>query len=97
MAQEVVRRGHEIGNHPFSHPTRLLMSPARVREEVTASIMRQVRPGSIIGLQDTLGLETIQTLRNIIEALTAGGLSFRTVSELVRRAPEEHVPVRSPI
>lgn len=145
VAQEVVRRGHEIGNHSYSHPKMVLMSPARVREEIertdglirrlgvtgpihfrpphavkfvvlpyvltrmnklsvlgdvdpeewkepgaavmTASIMRQVRPGSIIGLHDTLGTETIQTLRNILQALTAEGYRFETVSAFVRRRP----------
>jgi peptidoglycan/xylan/chitin deacetylase (PgdA/CDA1 family) len=52
---------------------------------MTASILRQVRPGSIIGLHDPLGAETLRTLENILPALTAQGYHFETVSALVRR------------
>jgi peptidoglycan/xylan/chitin deacetylase (PgdA/CDA1 family) len=34
VAREVLRRGHEIGNHSYSHPRLVLMSPRRVREEI---------------------------------------------------------------
>jgi len=34
VAREVVGRGHEVGNHSYSHPKLLMMSPARVREEI---------------------------------------------------------------
>ena len=121
VAREVMRRGHEIGNHSYSHPKLVLMSPRRVREEIertdtllrdigvsgeihfrpphaskfivlpyvlvqmkklsvfgdvdpeewkrpsaavmTESILRQVRPGSIIGLHDPLGAETLSCLQ----------------------------------
>ena len=143
VAREVRRRGHEIGNHSYSHPKLVLMSPRRVREEIertdellrgigvsgdihfrpphaskfivlpwvlvqmnklsvlgdvdpeewkqrpaavmTESILRQVRPGSIIGLHDPMGRETLRTLQNILPALAARGYRFETVSALVRR------------
>ena len=119
VAREVLRRGHEIGNHSYSHPKLILMSPRRVRDEIertdtllrgigvtgeihfrpphaskfivlpcvlvqmrklsvlgdvdpkewkqrpaavmTESILRQVRPGSILGLHDPKGAETLRT------------------------------------
>jgi peptidoglycan/xylan/chitin deacetylase (PgdA/CDA1 family) len=143
VAREVLRRGHEIGNHSYSHRKLVLMWPRRVRDEIertdallrdigvsgeipfrpphaskfivlpyvlvkmkklsvlgdvdpeewkghsasvmTASILRQVRPGSIIGLHDPLGAETLQTLQNILPALAAKGYRFETISALVRR------------
>lgn len=143
IARQVLDRGHEIGNHSYSHPKLVLMSPRRVREEIertdqllrsigvsgeiyfrpphaakfvvlpyvlqqmkklsvlgdvdpeewkrrpaavmTASILRQVRPGSIIGLHDPLGSETLRTLEDTITALAAQGYRFETVSELIRR------------
>jgi peptidoglycan/xylan/chitin deacetylase (PgdA/CDA1 family) len=143
VARDVRRRGHEIGNHSYSHPKLVLMSPRRVREEIertdellrgigvsgdihfrpphaskfivlpwvlvqmnklsvlgdvdpeewkqrpaavmTESILRQVRPGSIIGLHDPMGRETLRTLQNILPALAARGYRFETVSALVRR------------
>jgi peptidoglycan/xylan/chitin deacetylase (PgdA/CDA1 family) len=143
VARDVLRRGHEIGNHSYSHPRLILMSPRRVRDEIertdqllrdigvsgeihfraphaskfivlpyvlgrmgklnvmgdvsaeewrqrpaavmTESILRDVRPGSIIGLHDPAGAESLQTLKNILPALIAQGYRFETVSELVRR------------
>jgi peptidoglycan-N-acetylglucosamine deacetylase len=143
VAREVLDRGHEIGNHSYSHPKLVLMSPRRVREEIertdqllrgigvrgeihfrpphaakfvvlpyvlvqmkklsvlgdvdpeewkrrpaavmTASILHQVRPGSIIGLHDPLGSETLRTLEDSITALAAEGYHFETISELIRR------------
>jgi peptidoglycan/xylan/chitin deacetylase (PgdA/CDA1 family) len=143
VAREVLRRGHEIGNHSYSHPKLVLMSPQRVRDVIertdkllrdigvsgeilfrpphaakfivlpcvlvqmkklsvlgdvdpkewkqrsaavmTDSILRQVRPGSIIGLHDPNGAETLRTLQNILPALAAQGYRFETVSALVRR------------
>jgi peptidoglycan-N-acetylglucosamine deacetylase len=146
VAREVLRRGHEIGNHSYSHPKLVLMSPRRVRQEIertdtllrgigvsgeihfrpphaskfiilpyvlvqmkklsvlgdvdpeewkghsasvmTDSILRQVRPGSIIGLHDPLGARTLRTLQNILPALASRGYRFETVSALVRRRPQ---------
>jgi peptidoglycan/xylan/chitin deacetylase (PgdA/CDA1 family) len=143
VAREVLRRGHEIGNHSYSHPKLILMSPRRVRDEIertdkllrdigvsgeihfrpphaskfivlpyvlvqmrklsvlgdvdpeewkerpaavmTEAILREVRPGSIIGLHDPMGAETLRTLQNILPALAAEGYRFETVSALVRR------------
>lgn len=143
VARDVLRRGHEIGNHSYSHPKLVLMSPQRVREEIertdtllrgigvtgeihfrpphaakfivlpcvlgrmkklsvlgdvdpeewkgytapvlTASILRQARPGSIIGLHDPNGTETLKALENVLTALTAQGYQIGTVSELLRR------------
>ncbi len=135
VARDVLRRGHEIGNHSYSHPKLVFMSPRRVRDEIertdallrgigvsgqihfrpphaskfvvlpyvlvqmkklsvlgdvdpeewkrppaavmTAAILGQVRPGSIIGLHDPLGAETLRTLENILPALTARGTASR--------------------
>lgn len=146
VAREVMRRGHEIGNHSYSHPKLVLMSPRRVREEIertdtllrdvgvsgeihfrpphaskfivlpyvlmqmkklsvlgdvdpeewkrhpaavmTESILRQVRPGSIIGLHDPAGAETLRCLQNILPALESRGYRFETVSTLVGRRPQ---------
>jgi peptidoglycan-N-acetylglucosamine deacetylase len=143
VARDVLQRGHQIGNHSYSHPKLVLMTPARVRDEIERtdqllrgigvsgdiyfrpphaakflvlpyvlvqmhklsvlgdvdpeewrgrpaavmadSILRQVRPGSIIGLHDPLGAETLQTVEDSIKALAAQGYSFETVSQLVRR------------
>src|SRR5215475_2887549 len=151
VARDVLRRGHEVGNHSYSHPKLIFMSPARVRDEIertdkllrdvgvsgeiyfrpphaakfivlpyvlgqmrklsvlgdvdpeewkqrpadvmTASILRQVRPGSIIGLHDPLGAETLQTLRNILTALPARGYRFATVSGLITRDPTRARPL----
>ena len=143
VARQVLDRGHEIGNHSYSHPKLIWMSPQRVREEIertdqllrnigvsgqiyfrpphaskflvlpyvlsqmdklsvlgdvdpeewkerpaavmTQSILRQVKPGSIIGLHDPAGPETLRTLEDSVEALIARGYRFETVSQLVRR------------
>ena len=143
VARQVLDRGHEIGNHSYSHPKLVLMSPRRVREEIertdqllrsigvsgeiffrpphaakfvvlpyvlvqmkkvsvlgdvdpeewkrrpaaimTQSVLRQVKPGSIIGLHDVLGSETLRTAEDAITALAAQGYRFETVSELIRR------------
>ena len=143
VARQVLRRGHEIGNHSYAHYKLVLMSPRRVRSEIertdellrdvgvqgeihfrpphlskfivlpyvlvrmeklsvlsdvdpeewkrrpatvmTESILRQVRPGSIISLHDPMGAETLRTLENILPALAARGFQFETVSALVRR------------
>jgi peptidoglycan-N-acetylglucosamine deacetylase len=34
VARQVLARGHEIGNHSYSHPRLVLMSARRVREEI---------------------------------------------------------------
>jgi peptidoglycan/xylan/chitin deacetylase (PgdA/CDA1 family) len=43
-AREVVRRGHEVGNHSYSHPRLIFMSPARVRAEIerTDALLRRI-------------------------------------------------------
>jgi peptidoglycan/xylan/chitin deacetylase (PgdA/CDA1 family) len=143
VARDVLQRGHEIGNHSYSHPKLVLMSPQRVRDEIertdallraigvagdihfrpphaakfivlpwvlrdmkklsvlgdvdpeewkgytapvlTASILRQTRPGSIIGLHDPNGAETLKALDTVLTSLTAQGYRIETVSQLVRR------------
>src|ERR1700704_3926179 len=42
--REVLRRGHEIGNHSYSHPKLILMSPSRVRDEIerTDTLLRGI-------------------------------------------------------
>jgi peptidoglycan/xylan/chitin deacetylase (PgdA/CDA1 family) len=50
VAREVLARGHEIGNHSYSHPKLVFMSPARVREEIerTDRLLREIGvPGEI--------------------------------------------------
>ena len=44
LAREVLERGHEIGNHSYSHPKLVLMSPSRVREEIerTDRLLRDI-------------------------------------------------------
>src|SRR5262245_55869804 len=43
LVREVVERGHEVGNHSYSHPRLILMSPARIREEIerTDKLLRE--------------------------------------------------------
>jgi peptidoglycan/xylan/chitin deacetylase (PgdA/CDA1 family) len=143
IAREVLARGHEIGNHSYSHPKLVLMSPGRVREEIErtdrllreigvtgeihfraphaskflvlpyvlmrmgrinvqgdvdpaewkrrppsvmiASVLSQVRPGSVIGFHDTQGDPTLETVDSVLTTLVGRGYQFETVSELVER------------
>jgi len=143
VARDVIGRGHEVGNHSYSHPKLVLMSPGRVRDEIertdalirglgvtapihfrpphftklvilpyvlktmdklsvladvdaeewrrrpapvmTESILNEVRPGSIIGMHDPAGVETIRTLENVLASLDTQGYRFETVSQLIRR------------
>jgi peptidoglycan/xylan/chitin deacetylase (PgdA/CDA1 family) len=143
VARAVLSRGHELGNHSYSHPRMWLMSPARIRSEIertdaalrsigatdpiffrpphavkfialpwvlqsmgkvtvlgdvdpeewknppvemmTASILRQVRPGSIIGLHDPAGPTTAQTLDRVLEILLRDGYRFETMSSFIAR------------
>jgi peptidoglycan/xylan/chitin deacetylase (PgdA/CDA1 family) len=143
IAREVLARGHEVGNHSYSHPKLVLMSPGRVREEIErtdrllreigvtgeirfraphaskflvlpyvlsqmgklnvqgdvdpaewkrrppavmiASVLEQVRPGSIIGFHDTQGDPTLETVDTVLRTLLERGYRFETVSELVGR------------
>jgi peptidoglycan/xylan/chitin deacetylase (PgdA/CDA1 family) len=143
VAREVLRRGHEVGNHSYSHPKMAFMSTDRIRDEIErtdrllrgigvegdiyfrpphaskflalpyvlrqmnklsvlgdvdpeewkqrpaavmiASVLRQVRNGSIIGFHDPHGLETIKTIDAVIPALLAQGYRFETVSRLIAR------------
>jgi peptidoglycan/xylan/chitin deacetylase (PgdA/CDA1 family) len=43
-AREVLNRGHEVGNHSYSHPRLIFMSPARVRDELerTDALLRGI-------------------------------------------------------
>ena len=34
VARQVLLAGHEIGNHSYSHPSLVFMSPSRIREEI---------------------------------------------------------------
>jgi peptidoglycan/xylan/chitin deacetylase (PgdA/CDA1 family) len=143
IAREVLARGHEVGNHSYSHPKLVLMSPGRVQEEIArtdrllrdvgvtgeihfraphaskflvlpyvltrmgklsvqgdvdpaewkrrppavmiASVLQQVRPGSIIGFHDTQGDPTLETVDSVLATLIRQGYRFETVSELVKR------------
>jgi peptidoglycan/xylan/chitin deacetylase (PgdA/CDA1 family) len=143
VARDVLRRGHEIGNHSYSHPKLIFMWPSAVREEVertdvllrgigvtgdihfrtphaakfivlpyvlgqmnklnvlgdvdpeewtnppaakmTATILRDAKPGSIVSLHDPHGSETIQALDDSLTALASQGYAFETISELVSR------------
>jgi peptidoglycan-N-acetylglucosamine deacetylase len=150
LAREVLLAGHDVGNHSYSHPKLVFMSPSRIREEIertdallrgvgvsgdihfrpphaakfivlpyvlarmnkltvlgdvdpeewkghradvmTEAILRRVRPGSIIGLHDAMGPETLRTVENVIPALTARGYRFETVSALLRRGRDRRMP-----
>jgi peptidoglycan/xylan/chitin deacetylase (PgdA/CDA1 family) len=153
VAREVLRRGHQVGNHSYSHPKLVLMSPHRVREEIertdallrgvgaagdipfrpphaakfivlpcilvemgklsvlgdvdpaewkqrpaavmTASVLRQVRPGSIIGMHDPNGPETVRMLEDVLLALSAKGYRFETISQLIKRRSASTSPTSS--
>lgn len=142
-AREVLARGHEVGNHSYSHPKLIFMAPRRVREEVertdqllrgigatdpiyfraphaskfvvlpyvltqmgktnvqgdvdpeewkqrpaavmTASVLDQVRPGSIVGFHETLGDETYKSVDEVLTALVAQGYRVESLSALLRR------------
>lgn len=143
IARMVIARGHEVGNHSYSHPKLIFMSPRRVREEIertdallrgigasgelhfrpphgarflilpyilgqmdkrsvltdvdpeewrrpsaavmTATVLRDVRPGSIIGYHEILGDETYRSVDEVLTALVADGYRFETVSALITR------------
>jgi peptidoglycan-N-acetylglucosamine deacetylase len=143
-AREVLARGHEIGNHSYSHPRLVFMTPARVRDEIErtdvllrnigvtgdilfgpphgarllvlpyvltqmnrvavysytdpeewkrppASVMvervlRQVRPGAVVGFHDVMGTETLRAVDEVVTALTSQGYRFALVSEFVERS-----------
>ena len=143
IAGEVLARGHEIGNHSYSHPRLIFMSPARVREEIERTdallrgvgvtgeiffgpphgakllvlpyvlvqmnktavysytdpeewkrppaavmverVLRQVRPGSVVGFHDTLGAETLHAVDEVVTSLKGQGYRFETVSAFVKR------------
>jgi peptidoglycan-N-acetylglucosamine deacetylase len=59
---------------------------------MTRAILRQVRPGSIVGLHDLMGVETVRTVENVIPALSAQGYRFATVSTLMRRGAHARRP-----
>ena len=142
-AREVLTRGHEAGNHSYSHPRLIFMAPWRVRDEIertdrllrdvgvtgpiyfraphaskfvilpfvlmqlgktnvqgdvdpeewrqrpaavmTASVLRQVRPGSIVGFHEVLGEETLRAVDDVLTALAAQGYRIETVAQLLRR------------
>jgi peptidoglycan/xylan/chitin deacetylase (PgdA/CDA1 family) len=143
VARDVIRRGHEVGNHSYSHPKMIWMTPHRIRDEIertdallrgvgvtgdiffrpphaakfvvlpyvlrdmgklsvlgdvdpeewkrpsaatmAASVMQQVRPGSIIGFHDPAGTETEAALDDVLRILAGQGYRFETVGQLIRR------------
>jgi peptidoglycan/xylan/chitin deacetylase (PgdA/CDA1 family) len=52
---------------------------------MTDFVLGHTRPGSIIWLHDTLGVETVRALEAVLTALAADGYRFETISELIRR------------
>jgi peptidoglycan/xylan/chitin deacetylase (PgdA/CDA1 family) len=44
VARAVLARGHEIGNHSYSHPRMVFMSPAAIRDEIerTDRLLRDI-------------------------------------------------------
>jgi len=142
-AREVLARGHEVGNHSYSHPRLVFMWPARVREEIertdallrgigvtgdicfgpphgsklvvlpyvlgqmgkvavysytdpeewkrppaavmVESVLRQVRPGAVVGFHDVMGGETLRAVDEVVTALRAQGYRFAKVSEFVHK------------
>ena len=143
VAREVIARGHEVGNHSYSHPKLVMMWPSRVRDEiertdrllrevgvtgpihfraphaaklivlpwilkttgrvnvqgdvdpeewkrrpadvVVASVLRQVRPGSIIGFHDPIGGATLEAVDTVLAELLARGYRFEKVSDFIQR------------
>lgn len=143
VARDVIARGHDVGNHSYSHPKLVFMSLTRMRDEIdrtdalirglgvtaaipfrpphaakflglpyvlttmgkisvlgdvdaeewkgypadilTASILRQTRPGSVIGLHDTNGLETVRALEQVIPALIDRGYRFEALPAFLDR------------
>jgi peptidoglycan/xylan/chitin deacetylase (PgdA/CDA1 family) len=143
VAREVVNRGHEVGNHSYSHPKLVWMSPSRVRDEIErtdrllrelgvtgpihfraphaakfivlpwvlgqmgklnvqgdvdpeewkqrsaavmiTSVVRQVKPGSILGFHDTNGPVTLEAVDAILTTLAARGYRFEKVSDFIQR------------
>jgi peptidoglycan-N-acetylglucosamine deacetylase len=59
---------------------------------MTEAILRQAAPGSIIGLHDVMGVETLRTVESVIPALAARGYRFETVSSLIRRGRDRRLP-----
>jgi peptidoglycan-N-acetylglucosamine deacetylase len=143
VARQVIGRGHEVGNHSYSHPKLVWMSPGAVRDEIDRTdrllrdagvtgpihfrpphaakfvvlpyllretrrlsvlgdvdpeewkgrpaevmipaVLGQVRPGSIIGFHDVMGVETAKTVDGIIPELQRRGYTFERISDFVRR------------
>jgi len=53
--------------------------------QLTDAVLRQVRPGSIIGYHEVLGDETYRSVNDVLTTLTSQGYRFERVSELLRR------------
>lgn len=52
--------------------------------KMAATILRDVKPGSIVSLHDPHGAETLRALDDVLTALRTRGYRFETVSELRR-------------
>lgn len=143
VAREVIRRGHEAGNHSYSHQRMTFMWPSAIEADIertevllrdigaahaiafrpphlskflglpwvlrrmgklsvlvdvdpeewsqrgsdamTRTIHQDTRPGSIIGLHDPNGPDTLKTLDDSLAALKSRGYQFETIAELIRR------------
>lgn len=96
VMRRLVRDGHEIGNHTWSHPRMVFVSTDEIAEEVESTdrairdsgytgrrTIDATRPGSIILLHPWNGRTTTQkAIGPIIDGLRDEGYRFVTVSEL---------------
>ena len=151
IVRQVLARGHEIGNHSYSHPKMIFMWPWAVRDEIArtdralrdagvtgeilfrpphavkfvvlpyvlsemhktsvlgdvdpeewkrpgaavmaASVLKQTRPGSILGFHDPMGEDTRRAVDAVLTKLVADGYRFETMSVfLKRRGPPSAAP-----
>jgi peptidoglycan/xylan/chitin deacetylase (PgdA/CDA1 family) len=143
VVRQVLARGHEVGNHSYTHPKMIFMWPSAVREEIertdralrdagasgdilfrpphaakfvvlpyvlttlgktsvlgdvdpeewkrpgaavmTASVLKQVRPGSILGFHDPMGEDTRRTVDAVLTTLLADGYRIEAMSAFLKR------------
>ena len=85
VAREVIRRGHEVGNHSYSHAKLVLMSPRRVRDEIDRTDkLRDIGVFGEICFRPPHASKFI--VLPYVLGLAARGYRFDTVSALVRRS-----------
>ena len=66
-------------------------------EVMTASVLKQVRPGSILGFHDPMGEDTRRAVDAVVARLIADGYAFETMSKfLTRRGRRSDAPSAAP-